>query len=225
MRILNKLFEISLIKTAFINFRLLPLSEAIKFPIYIYRGVKLYKYSNGKIIFKAPVTPGLLKIGKHNVGTVDCRYSRSILENSGTIIINGNAQIGAGSKISVMEGGVLELGSDFSITGQSQIICGKHIKFGNRCLMSWDILVMDTDFHKITEKSGNKILNPPAPIIIGDHVWIGCRTTILKGVEIADNAIIAAGATITRSITDKNVIYGGSGKDAGIIRRDVEWKL
>lgn len=91
--------------------------------------------------------------------------------------------------------------------------------------MSCDILVMDTDFHKITELSGNKILNPPAPIIIGDHVWIGCRTTILKGVEIADNAIIAAGATITRSITDKNVIYGGSGKDAGIIRSDVEWKL
>lgn len=51
----------------------------------------------------------MLKIGKHNVGTVDCRYSRSILENSGTIIINGNVQIGAGSKISVLKGGVLEL--------------------------------------------------------------------------------------------------------------------
>lgn len=171
------------------------------------------------------MTPGILKIGKHNVGTVDCRYSRSILENNGTIIINGNVQIGAGSKISVMKGGVLEFGNDFSITGQSQIICGKHIKFGDRCLLSWDILVMDTDFHKITELTGNKIINPPAPIIFGNHIWIGCRATILKGVEIADNAIIAAGATITRSITDKNAIYGGNGKDAGIIRRNVDWEL
>lgn len=171
------------------------------------------------------MTSGIFKIGKHNVGTVDCRYSRSILENNGTIIINGNVQIGAGSKISVMKGGVLEFGNDFSITGQSQIICGKHIKFGDRCLLSWDILVMDTDFHKITELTGNKIINPPAPIIFGNHIWIGCRETVLKGVEIADNAIIAAGATVTRSITDKNAIYGGNGKDAGIIRRNVDWEL
>ena len=84
---------------------------------------------------------------------------------------------------------------------------------------------MDTDFHKITELTGNKIINPPAPIIFGNHIWIGCRETVLKGVEIADNAIIAAGATVTRSITDKNAIYGGNGKDAGIIRRNVDWEL
>lgn len=140
MRKIKKLLEINLIKTAYINFRLLPVSEAIKFPIYIYRGVKLYKYAKGKIIFNTPLTSGIFKIGKHNVGTVDCRYSRSILENNGTIIINGNVQIGAGSKISVMKGGILEFGNDFSITGQSQIICGKHIKFGDRCLLSWDII-------------------------------------------------------------------------------------
>lgn len=67
MRKIKKLLEINLIKTAYINFRLLPVSEAIKFPIYIYRGVKLYKYAKGKIIFNTPLTPGILKIGKHNV--------------------------------------------------------------------------------------------------------------------------------------------------------------
>lgn len=225
MQIINKLSELSLFKTALINFRLFPISEAIKFPIYIYRGVRLYKYAKGKIIFKRPLSPGMLKIGKHNVGTVDCRYTRSILENNGTIVIDGKAQIGAGSKISVLKGGVLELGDNFSITGGSQIICGKQIKFGRDCLLSWDILVMDTDFHKITDMAGNKLYNSPAPIIFGNHVWVGCRATILKGIDIADNTIIASGATVTRDIKEKNVIYGGNGKNAGIICRDVNWEL
>ncbi len=48
----------------------------------------------------------------------------------------------------------------------------------------------------------------PKPITIGKKVWIGANATILPGVTIGDNAIIAAGAVVTKDIPE-NAIAGG----------------
>ena len=50
--------------------------------------------------------------------------------------------------------------------------------------------------------------NLPAPISIGANVWIGSSVTVLPGVTIGDNAIIAAGAVVTKDVPE-NVIVGG----------------
>lgn len=48
----------------------------------------------------------------------------------------------------------------------------------------------------------------PAPIHIGDRAWIGSSSTILPGVTIGDNAVVAAGATVTKDVPS-NCIVGG----------------
>lgn len=48
----------------------------------------------------------------------------------------------------------------------------------------------------------------PAPIVLGRNVWIGSNSTILQGVTIGDNAIIAAGSVVTRDVP-ANTIVGG----------------
>lgn len=48
----------------------------------------------------------------------------------------------------------------------------------------------------------------PKPIIVGKNVWIGSNSTILQGVRIGDNAVIAAGAVVTKDIP-ANVVAGG----------------
>lgn len=50
--------------------------------------------------------------------------------------------------------------------------------------------------------------NYPAPIVIGNNVWIGSHATILPGVTIEDGAIVAAGAVVTRNVP-ANMIVGG----------------
>ena len=47
-----------------------------------------------------------------------------------------------------------------------------------------------------------------SPIRIKKNVWIGANATILKGVTIGVNSIVAAGAVVTKDIPD-NCIYGG----------------
>lgn len=48
----------------------------------------------------------------------------------------------------------------------------------------------------------------PAPIVLGRNVWVGSNATILQGVTIGDNAIIAAGAVVTRDVAPDTVVGG-----------------
>jgi acetyltransferase-like isoleucine patch superfamily enzyme len=59
--------------------------------------------------------------------------------------------------------------------------------------------------------------------VIGNHVWIGCRSTILKGVSIPNNNIVASNSVITKTFEVENCVIGGHGATAGIIKRNVNW--
>ena len=48
----------------------------------------------------------------------------------------------------------------------------------------------------------------PAPIHIGENVWLGANVTVLGGVTIGDNAVIAAGAVVTKNIPPNTVAAG-----------------
>lgn len=48
----------------------------------------------------------------------------------------------------------------------------------------------------------------PSPIIIGKNVWVGASATLLPGVTVGDNAIIAAGAVVTKDVQANSVVAG-----------------
>ena len=69
--------------------------------------------------------------------------------------------------------------------------------------------------HNVVFATLNHFLEParrkfthPAPIVLGDNVWIGSNATVLQGVTIGDNAVIAAGAVVTRDVP-ANTVAGG----------------
>lgn len=65
------------------------------------------------------------------------------------------------------------------------------------------LATLNHDFHPDNRKS---VI--PLPIKIGKNVWIGANATILPGVTIGDNAIIAAGAVVSKDVP-ANVVVGG----------------
>ena len=214
------LCKINLIKSIYFNLRYLPFSQAMKLPVLIYRRTDFYKL-NGCVEIDAPVKMGMVKIGPHGLGTQNTRNPKTMWEVFGKVVFKGDAVIGRGSRISVGADGVLTLGNRFRISGDSSIICQKEIYFGEDCLLSWHILIMDTDFHRIL-KTGN-VINDARPVKIGSHVWIGCRTTILKGVSIGDSVVVSANSTITKSVKGSNCIIGGHGKGVEILKTDIDW--
>lgn len=57
----------------------------------------------------------------------------------------------------------------------------------------------------------------PAPIVLGKNVWVGSNATILQGVTIGDNAVIAAGAVVTKDVAPNTVVGGVPAKLMKII--------
>jgi len=48
----------------------------------------------------------------------------------------------------------------------------------------------------------------PFPIVIGKNVWMGANATVVSGVTVGDNAIIAAGAVVTKDVSANAVVAG-----------------
>lgn len=218
---ISKLKKINL-KSIYFNFKYLPFKQALKLPILISNNVYLLK-AKGKIQIQGKLQTGLIKIGFGEVGIFDSKRSRTIWEVQGEVIFKGKANIGHGSKICVGPTGVLELGNNFKISAESTIVAFKEVEIGNDCLLSWQILIMDTDFHKIVDVNTGSLLNPDKKITISDKVWIGCRCLILKGANIPSNSIIAANSIVTKKIEGANNIYGGD--PISVLKENVTWSL
>jgi acetyltransferase-like isoleucine patch superfamily enzyme len=207
-------------KSIYFNFKYLPFSQAIKMPIMISNKVYLRTMA-GRIILDCPIKRGIIKIGYGDVGIFDDKKSRSIWEVSGEVVFKGKCSIGHGSKISVGKSGKLTLGDNFEITAESSIISFSEIQIGKDCLISWDALIMDTDFHKIKDENNN-LLNPPKPIIIGDKVWIACRCTIMKNAVIPSGCVIGANSVLGKALEKKNSLYAGN--PCRFIKENITWE-
>ncbi len=237
----------SIPKTLRFNLHYFPLKKALKLPVVVSHRTYLREL-HGKVELPEKVETAMVKIGFGDVGHYDRKRSRGIWQVSGTVSFGGKASIGHGSKISVR--GNLCLGDGFNMTAESTIVCAKEIRFGRDCLLSWDILVMDTDEHPLynygqktkglkTQDPGvvpcsqvlcsvsndnveNERINPDKAILVGDHVWVGCKCVLLKGAEVSNNTVVAAGTLLTSSFEGEHQVIGGN--PPTVLKRDIRWE-
>ena len=218
-KLLTFLREVNLWKTLWFNLHYFPLKVALHLPVMVYKRT-IVSVAKGSIVLDASVKTGMVLLGVSGLGLQDAYYSRTIWNVAGRVVIKGKASIGRGTKILVAKNGTLTLGNNFRITGRTELICREGITFGEDCLLSWDILMMDTDYHYVIPQNGERRPNQQS-ITVGNHVWIGCRNTILKGVKIADNTIVAANSTLTKSIAESHCVVAGKGE---VVKRGVDWE-
>ena len=207
----------SIPKTLRFNFHYFPFKTALKLPVVVSHRTYLREL-HGKVELPEKVQTAMVKIGFGDVGHYDRKRSRGIWQVSGKVSFGGKASIGHGSKLSVR--GDLKLGADFNMTAESTIVCAKEITFGNDCLLSWDVLVMDTDEHPLFNKDDERI-NPDKPIVVGSHVWIGCKCILLKGAEVPNDTVLAAGTLLKSAFAGDNQVIGGN--PPSILKREVHW--
>ncbi len=96
----------------------------------------------------------------------------------------------------------LEIGDRTYINRRCEIIARREVVIGADCAISWDVVITDSDEHW---REGVEMVQP---VRIGDHVWIGARAIVLKGVTIGDGAIVGAGAVVTRDVAAGTVVAG-----------------
>ena len=134
--------------------------------------------------------------------------------DSASIEVNGAFMFMSGCSVSIREHAVLRLGSGF-INNGARIECYGQISIGQQVMIGPGVHIMDGDGHRLA--GGGPVV---LPIVIRDNVWVGSRVTILKGVEIGEGSVVAAGAVVTRSVPPRSLV---AGVPARVIRSAVEW--
>ena len=111
-----------------------------------------------------------------------------------TIHLNANFFKPSGIKI----GHNTIIGYGAFLDGRGKLTIGDHVDIAS------DVMIY-TDEHNLNDPDfGNSF----APVIVGNHVFIGPRAIILPGVKIGNGAVVAAGAVVTKDIPDFE-IWGG----------------
>lgn len=120
-----------------------------------------------------------------------------------------------GADIIIFEGARLILGDNSFINSNCKIRCHKKIKIGDNCAISHDFTVMDSNAHSLNGDRSTE------PVIIGNHVWIGTRVTVLSGVTIGDDAVVAANSVVVSDVPAGTLVGGVPAK---IIKQNIDWK-
>lgn len=131
---------------------------------------------------------------------------------------NSNTSLAYPCKLATGYDGKIEIGENTILNG-SCIIAYKSIKIGKNCQIASSTMIADTDFHPISprlrkdqveRKSFSFDSVAKEEIVLGDNVWVGWNSTILKGVRIGDNSIVGANSLVTRGNYPANVIIAGN---------------
>jgi acetyltransferase-like isoleucine patch superfamily enzyme len=178
----------------------------------LFEGTRASIHKSAKIIYKENAKLYLNK-SWCNINPFNTLF---LMRENAQLVVNGVFSFLYGSSIYINEDAKLELGSGYCNFNAS-ISCFEHIKIGNDVLIGEQVLIRDSDDHQILGHT----TNIAAPIQIGNHVWIGMRATILKGVTIGDGAIVAAGAVVINDVP-ANCLAGGV--PAKILKENISWK-
>jgi acetyltransferase-like isoleucine patch superfamily enzyme len=139
----------------------------------------------------------------------------------------GNDSLIAGTLVAETEGSCLTIGNNVFIGGGSLIDCFADITIEDDVLISYQVLIMDSDNHSIRASERMEDLRrwrngfydwsrvKRAPVRISSKAWIGARAIITKGVHIGEGAIIASGAVVTKDVPPYSI---AAGNPARIIR-------
>ncbi|WP_099190595.1 acyltransferase [Tepidibacter mesophilus] len=112
----------------------------------------------------------------------------------------------SGVKIKVRNGAEVQIGDNTSLNHGCMIISHENIIIGKNVQFGPGVLIYDHD-HDFRAKNGLKELKyKTSPVEIGDNVWIGANTVILRGTRIGHNCVVGAGSVINGEFADHMVI-------------------
>lgn len=131
--------------------------------------------------------------------------------------MNSNTSLTTAVKFVTGINGTIRIGDNCDLNGTCMVAYDE-IEIGNNCQFASSSIISDTDFHPV-EKEARLAQMQGLPfsydqvnkkkIKIGNNVWLGWGSIVLKGVTIGDNSIVAAGTVIVKDVP-ANVIVAGN---------------
>jgi acetyltransferase-like isoleucine patch superfamily enzyme len=134
----------------------------------------------------------------------------------GTVVLGDDVVVAAHTTpFTHAQGARIDIGNRAFVNG-TRFGCVRSISVGVDALLG-DSRISDTDFHPVSRRrSSDPTLEPAvAPVRIGDNVWIGGGSAVLKGVSVGENSVVAFGAVVTRNVPPDRIVGGNPARDLG----------
>lgn len=202
LHFLREFAKTNIIKTVYINFKMFPFKQAIKFPMFFYGKIFVLDLS-GKIIIDGPLKPGMIRYGYKWFDLWPTSFLPSQIQVMGTIVFKGEAIISGGANVNVQSReGELVIGKRTLIGGGSIVKCLKKIEIGDESRITGNCTVMDCNMHFVKNIDTGIVTNYKAPIKIGKRCWINAGSIISKGAVIPDYSISARNAYLSKDYSN-----------------------
>lgn len=203
-------YRVSWLKTIYYNFMSGKVQRKNRGILLVYKGTTLVFERDSKVVVEA----GKLRLGYGK--PAGCKMASLIRLSQGSVIHTvGDVIIEYGADILLRPQAVLSMKKGSYINCHCMIRCHQEISIGEDTITSTELNLRDSDGHSINGERST------APIIIGDHVWIGMNVTILKGVNIENGAVIGACSLVSHDVPACCLVYGSP---ARVQREKVDWK-
>jgi len=146
--------------------------------------------------------------GATTVGPQARTLGRPRIDNQGTLRIGTQVllrSVNVPVELAVSPGATLCIGDGcrlnygVSIAATMQVTLGAHVRVGPY------VSIADSDFHDLHRRGTRP---PSRAVTIEDHVWIGGKATVMRGVRIGRGAVVGNGAVVTRDVPAFAIVAG-----------------
>lgn len=137
-------------------------------------------------------------LGKRSSITI---RNNSLLQFKGKFVTRRNVEIIVGDNATVEIGDRVFMNSNCIISSRLAIRIGNNVQFGPNCL------VYDNDHDYMGNPKNRSTQFKCSEVSIGNDVWIGAGTIILRGTRIGDNCVIGAGSIVKDTIPANTLYY------------------
>ena len=114
--------------------------------------------------------------------------------------------------------GRLTIGNDVGLSG-STICAVTSVTIGDRVLLGSDVIITDSDGHSLAPEErrygGFPDGAPNNAVVIGDDVFIGARSMVMKGANIGAGSVIGAASLVLGTIPPNSIAAGTPAKVLG----------
>ncbi|MDR2010354.1 MAG: acyltransferase [Bacteroidales bacterium] len=168
--------------------------------------INIQGQNNHVIIDGQILTTKILMVGQNN--RIIIRKNTKFVNSN--IILRGNDCI-------------IEIGCNSTFGSGLYMVCmgnKNQIKIGEDCMFADNVELWNTDSHAIKDMKGVTI-NLSKPIHVGDKVWIGKNSTILKGVNIGNGVVIGINSLVTKDLPSCSICIGSPAK---AIQNNITWE-
>lgn len=193
--------RLNLIKTLWFNFRVLPLRQALRIPIWIYGRISFVSL-RGRVEIRAKhISPAMIHLGFPEDMYFNPKEG-GVINNDGKIIFNGPIFIACGYNLRTYDQGSISFGEGIKLGAKLNLVShSSGIRIGDHSRIAFESVIMDSGFHFIKSLNDPLVHNVDAEVVIGNYNWISNRTVVNKGTRTPDNLIVASGSLLNKDYT------------------------